>query len=71
MAVNNELLDIDISISVKCDECQGEIMKVITRSSSNVTVEKAFIESILAENEKLKHDLSNLTEDFERLNEIF
>ena len=49
----------------------GEIIKVITRSKGNVTVEKAFIESILAENEKLKHDLSNLTEDFERLNEIF
>ena len=30
----------------------GEIIKVITRSKGNVTVEKAFIDSILAENEK-------------------
>ena len=36
-----------------------------------VTVDKTYLEKILAQNNKLTNELSNLKDDFERLNEIF
>ena len=63
----------------KCDQCDymgtGESTlndhKANFHDQNRVTVDQSYIEGILAENEKLKSEINNLRDDFDRLNEIF
>ena len=63
----------------KCDICdyQAQDMNNLNKHKADihdqnkVTVDKKYLDGIVEENLKLKTELSNLKEDFERLNDIF